>query len=94
MYVDMLDGLPNKDKIVQFLREREDMANQQQQMAAQGPDPQMMAQQQQAQMEQQAAMDQQKQAQQFHQQAQLKQMDNETKLQIAALNAQSKAKAQ
>lgn len=84
MYVDMLDGLPNKEKVVAYLRDKEQMQQQQQMMAAQPPDPM----QQQAQMEQQMAAQQQQEAQKFQQQAALKQMDNETKLQIAAMNSQ------
>lgn len=38
-YVDMQEGLPNKDKIVQRLKEQESMQQQQQAMAEQGGDP-------------------------------------------------------
>lgn len=80
-YVDMQEGLPNKERIVQRLREQEQMQQQQQMMAMMPPDPM----EQQAQMEQQAMMQQAQAEQQFQQQAALKQMDNQTKLQIAAL---------
>lgn len=87
-YVDMQEGLPNKDKIVARLREQEGMQQQQQMMQMQPPDPM----QQQAELEQQMLAQQQQQDAQmqqeqmkFQQQAQLKQMDNETKLQIAAM---------
>lgn len=87
-YVDMTEGLPNKDKIVARLREQEGAAQQEQQMQSMPPDPM----QQQAEMEQQMIAEQeQKAAQQaqeqmkFDQQAALKQMDNQTKLQIAAM---------
>lgn len=95
-YVDMQDGLPNKDKIVARLREQEGMQQQQAQMQAQmaQQDPMMQQQaadqQMQMQAEQQAIAQQQEQAkaeQQFQQQAMLKQMDNETKLQIAGMKA-------
>jgi len=80
-YVDMQDGLPNKDKIVSRLREQEQMQQQQAQMQNAPPDPaQMQAQQEQAMMQEEARA-----RQEFDQKAALKQMDNETKLQIAAL---------
>ncbi|UVI31210.1 portal protein [Paenibacillus spongiae] len=92
MYVEMLDGLPNKEKVVAYLREQEDMQKQQAAMAAQPPDP--MAEQ--AAMEQQMIQQQEQQAQaeqqemnKFQQQALLKEMDNNTKLQIAALKTGS-----
>jgi hypothetical protein len=77
MYVEMLDGLPNKEKVIAYLQEKEQQAA----AAAQPPDPS----QQQAQMEAQAAAEQAKEQQKFQQQATLKQMDNEAKLQIAAM---------
>lgn len=91
-YVDMQEGLPNKDKIVARLREQEGMQQQQQQMESQPPDPM----QQQAQMEAQAAQQQEQQAQQqaqaeqqFQQQAALKQMDHMNKKDIEAMKLQA-----
>lgn len=78
-YLDMQEGLPNKDRIVERLRQQEGV---QQQMMPSDPLEQ------QAQAEQQAMMEQVKQEDEirrFEQQAALKQMDNQTKLQIAAL---------
>lgn len=96
-YVDMQDGLPNKDRIVARLRETEQMQQQMQQQQMTPPDPA----QQQAEMEQQMMMqaeqqamaqqqEQQKAQQQFEQQLTMKQLDNQTKLQIAEMNAKSK----
>ncbi|PZD95228.1 hypothetical protein DNH61_11755 [Paenibacillus sambharensis] len=90
-YLDMQEGLPNKDKIVARLREQEQM--QQQQMQPPPPDPmaEQAAMEQQMMAEQQRLQQQQEQeAMKFEQQAALKQMDNETKLQIAQMNAQLK----
>lgn len=87
-YVDMTDGLPNKEKIVARLREQESLQQQQQAMMNQPPNPMQqqmeMEQQLMAQQEQQATQQAQEQAK-FEQQAALKQMDNETKLQIAQM---------
>jgi hypothetical protein len=92
-YVDMQDGLPNKDRIVQRLREQETMQQQQAQMQAQmAQQPQVdLNQQAQMQAEQQAMaqqQEQQKAQQQFEQQMALKQMDNHHKMTVEEMKAQ------
>lgn len=87
-YVDMQEGLPNKEKIVARLRETEGMQQQQQAMMNQPPDPmqeQQMMEQQAMQQQEQQAMAQQQEQQKFEQQMALKEMDNQTKLQIAGM---------
>lgn len=74
-YVDMQEGLPNKERIVSRLREQEQMGQ-----------PQADPMQQQAMMEQQMAMQEQERMRDFQEKAALKQMDNETKLRIAQMN--------
>lgn len=102
-YVDMQEGLPNKDKIVQRLREQEGMqqeqAAMQDQMAQQGPiDQQAIAEQQAAEQQgqQEAAMQQEqaKAEQQFQQQAALKQMDHTHQKDIEAMKLQAAASRQ
>lgn len=96
-YVDMQDGLPNKDRIVQRLREQEGMQQQQammqEQMAQQQQiDPMAQAQMQAEQQAMQQQAEQEKADRQFEQQMALKQADNHTKIKIAAMNAQKGAK--
>lgn len=73
-YVEMQEGLPNKERIVSRLREQEQMMQQQ--------DP---AQQQEL-LQQQMMMQEQERMQEFQEKAALKQMDNDTKLRIAEMN--------
>lgn len=93
-YVDLQDGLPNKERIVARLREQEglqqQMAAEQQAMAEQQASDQQMQMQadQQGAVQQQDMANQQEQAkleQQFQQQSALKQMDIEGKMAIAGM---------
>lgn len=96
-YVAMQDGLPNKDRIVERLKEQENQQQEQmqmqQQMSQQDPMMQEQAMQQQIaqQAEQQAMQQEQEQMkaqQQFEQQAALKQMDNDHKMTIEQMKMQ------
>jgi hypothetical protein len=88
-YLDMLSGLPNKDKLVQSMREKEQMQQQQAQMQAQTQvDPNQQAQMQAEQQAMSQQREQQKAQQQFEQQMTLKQMDNHHKMTVEEMKAQ------
>lgn len=77
-YVEMQEGLPNKERIVSRLREQEQMMQQQ--------DP---AQQQEL-LQQQMMMQEQQRMRDFQEKVALKQMDNDTKMRIAEMQQQAK----